>query len=396
MKSLIKVAILSSIITAAAVYVVMEWKPLKSEPGPTPEVSLASSTTSVTGQTAAASTFIVTDDEQNNIDIYQRYSPGVVNITTTTLQYDFFLRPVPTEGGSGSGAILDTNGHVITNFHVIEGAQRLEVTLADKTKHQATVIGADPSNDLAVLKIEPGKNTMVPIPFGNSDGLQVGKKVLAIGNPYGLEGTLTTGIISALGRSIQARNGRVIEGIIQTDAAINPGNSGGPLLNSAGQIIGINTAILSPSDSGNIGIGFAIPVNTVRRITNDLITLGYVRRPYLGVGDRDIITLQDLPGLGQALRLNTDTGLLVVSVRPGSPAERAGLRGATERVIIGNYRVPVGGDVILELQGKAVNTNLQLATEIDRYKPGEKVKLTILRDNQRRDLEITLTEAPRG
>ena len=216
----------------------------------------------------------------------------------------------------------------------------------------------------------PGNSQLVPVPLGASNGLQVGQKVLAIGNPYGLERTLTTGIISSLGRSIQAKNGRVIDDIIQTDAAINPGNSGGPLLNSEGQIIGVNTAILGES---NIGIGFAIPVDTVRRITTDLISLGYVRRPYLGVeSGRQTIAFQEYPGLAQALRINTNGGLMVISVSAGSPAERAGIQGASDAVIIGNYRVPVGGDVILELQGKPVNDALQLASEIDRYKPGDK------------------------
>ena len=395
MKNVIKVAILSSIITAAVVYVTLEWRPLQAIQGQPPEVSWASSTISAPAPPPApAAAVTVTDDEKNNIEVYQRYSAGVVNITTTTLAYDFFLRPIPTEGGSGSGAILDTQGHIVTNFHVIERAQRLEVTLSDKTKHPATVVGTDPNNDLAVLKIDPGSSRLVPIPLGSSQGLQVGQKVLAIGNPFGLERTLTTGIISSLGRSIQSPNGRVIEDIIQTDASINRGNSGGPLLNSDGQIIGINTAILSPSDTGSIGIGFAIPADTVRRITADLTTLGYVRRPFLGI--TSAITLQDLPGLGQALRLNTDTGLLVVSLTEGSPAERAGIRGATERVTIGNYRFPVGGDVIVEFQGKPVNSQQQLATEIDRYKPGDRVKVTILRGGQRREIDITLVEAPRG
>jgi S1-C subfamily serine protease len=392
MKTLVKVAVLTSIITAALVYVVLEWKPLQSEPnGNPPDVSWASSTT----ETAAAPTAAapVTDDERNNIDIYQKYSGGVVNITTTTLAYDFFLRPFP-EVGSGSGSILDTQGHIVTNFHVIDGAERLEVTLADKTKHAATVVGVDPNHDIAVLKINAGSTQLVPVPLGSSKNLQVGQKVLAIGNPYGLDRTLTTGIISSLGRSIQAKNGRVIDEIVQTDAAINPGNSGGPLLNSDGQIIGVNTAILGEA---NIGIGFAVPVDTVRRITGDLISLGYVRRPYLGVeSGRQTIAFQELPGLARALKINTNGGLMVVSVTPNSPAERAGIRGASNAVRIGNYRIPVGGDVIVEFQGKTVDNALELASEIDRYKPGERVRVTVLRDNQRQEIEVALSEAPRS
>src|SRR5262245_19106400 len=255
MKNVIKVALLTSIITAAMVYVILEWRPLRPESSQEPEVSWASTRTSATSAPAAAG---FTNDEKNNIDVYQKYGRGVVNITTTTLEYDFFLRPVPMESGTGSGAIIDTQGHIVTNFHVVRNAQQLEVTLPDKTKHDAKLIGVDPNNDLAVIQINAPKEHYTPIPLGTSAGLQAGKKVLAIGNPYGFfERTLTTGIISSLGRSIQAENGRVIEDIIQTDAAINPGNSGGPLLNSAGEIIGINTAIFSPSDSGgSIGIGF--------------------------------------------------------------------------------------------------------------------------------------------
>src|SRR3989475_930478 len=271
MKNIIKVAFLSSIITAAMVYVVLEWRPLRSETARAPEVSWASS---VASSPAAVPAARLSDEERNNVEVYQKYSQGVVNITTTTVGYDFFLRPVPMESGTGSGAIIDTQGHIVTNFHVIREAERLEVTLPDKTKHIAKVVGSDPNNDLAVIQIDLPRAGLIPIPVGTSKGLQVGQKVLAIGNPYGLERSLTTGIISSLGRSIQAENGRVIEDIIQTDAAINPGNSGGPLLNSQGEIIGINTAIFSPQNGGNIGIGFAIPVDTVKRITKDLITLG--------------------------------------------------------------------------------------------------------------------------
>jgi putative serine protease PepD len=233
---------------------------------------------------------------------------------------------------------------------------------------------------------------MTPIPLGTSGGLLVGQKVLAIGNPYGLERTLTTGIISSLGRSIQAQNGRVIEDIIQTDAAINPGNSGGPLLNSSGEIIGINTAILSPSN-GSVGIGFAIPADTVRRIVGDLISLGYVRRPYLGI--RRSVALADLPGLAERLGINSgDVGLMVLNVQPNSPAERGGVRGASREVIVGNYRVPAGGDVILAVEGRAVNSTQELGGAIDRHKPGDRITITISRGNSRLELPIVLAEAP--
>jgi S1-C subfamily serine protease len=390
MKNLFKVAFLSSVITAALVYVILEWRPLRSELSRPPDVSWASSPVSATTPAAPGG---LSEEERNNIDIYQRYSTGVVNITNTTIGYDFFLRPVPMESGTGSGAVIDDQGHIVTNFHVVRGAETLEVTLADKSKHEAKVVGADANNDLAVIQINVPRGRVTPIPLGTSKGLQVGQKVLAIGNPYGLERTLTTGIISSLGRSIQAENQRIIEDIIQTDAAINPGNSGGPLLNSQGQIIGINTAILSPSNSGSIGIGFAIPADTVRRITADLLTTGYVRHPWLGIAST--INLSDFPGLANALRLNTDRGLMIVDTYQNSPASRAGLRGATDEVRIGRRRLPVGGDVILEFQGKPVNSVQELTSETDKYKAGEKITLSVLRGNRRIDVPITLEEAPR-
>jgi S1-C subfamily serine protease len=391
MKNLIKVAFLSSIITAAMVYVILEWKPLRSELSRPPDVSWASSPVSATMPAAAPGG--LSEEERNNIDVYQRYSTGVVNITTTTIGYDFFLRPVPMESGTGSGAVIDDQGHIVTNFHVVRGAENLEVTLADKSKHEAKVIGADPNNDLAVIQISVPRGRVTPIPLGTSKGLQVGQKVLAIGNPYGLERTLTTGIISSLGRSIQAENQRIIEDIIQTDAAINPGNSGGPLLNSQGQIIGINTAILSPSNSGSIGIGFAIPADTVRRITADLLTTGYVRHPWLGIAST--LNLADYPEIVNRLQLGTNRGLMIVDTYQNSPASRAGLRGATDEVRFGRRRLPVGGDVILEFQGKPINSVQDLLSETDKYKAGDKITLTVLRGNRKIDVPITLEEAPR-
>src|SRR5213593_1891526 len=387
MKNIIKVAFLSSIITAAMVYVILEWRPLRSDLTRSPESTLANTLT------PAALAPNLSDDERNNIEIYQKYSQGVVNISTITVGYDFFFGASPRQSGIGSGAIIDTQGRIVTNYHVISDAERIEVTLPDKTKHVAKVVGTDPNNDLAVIKIDVPRGGVTAIPLGTSKGLQVGQKVLAIGNPYGLDRTLTTGIISSLGRSIQAENGRIIEDIIQTDAAINPGNSGGPLLNSQGQIIGINTAIYSPSNSGSIGIGFAIPADTVRRITGDLLSTGYVRHPWLGVGST--VNLVDFPGLANALRLNTERGLMIIDTYQNSPASRAGLRAATDEVRIGRRRLPVGGDVILEFQGKAINSVQELASEIDRYKAGDKVTVTVLRGNRKIDVPVTLEEAPR-
>jgi S1-C subfamily serine protease len=392
MKNLMKVAFLSSIITAAMVYVILEWRPLRSDLSRPPDVSWASTPIS---STAAGPPGVLSDEERNNVDIYQRYSSGVVNITTSTIGYDFFLRPVPMESGTGSGAVIDDQGHIVTNFHVVRDAETLEVTLPDKSKHEAKVVGADPNNDLAVIQIDvPRGARLTPIPLGTSKGLLVGQKVLAIGNPYGLERTMTSGIISSLGRSIQTENGTIIQDIIQTDAAINPGNSGGPLLNSQGQMIGINTAIYSPAaNAGSVGIGFAIPADTVKRITADLLTTGYVCHPWLGV--ISTVNLADFPGLASVLRISTDRGLMIVDTYPNSPAARAGLRGATDEVRIGRRRLPVGGDIILEFQGKTVNSAQELATEIDRYKAGEKVAVTILRANKKMDIPITLAETPR-
>jgi S1-C subfamily serine protease len=294
----------------------------------------------------------------------------------------------------GSGAIIDPQGHIVTNYHVIRGAEVLEVTLPDKTKHKAKVVGADPNNDLAVIQIDVPRGGVTPIPLGTSKGLQVGQKVLAIGNPFGLDRTMTVGIISALGRSIQAENGMVIDDIIQTDASINHGNSGGPLLNNSGQIIGINAAILSPNDTGNYGIGFAIPADTVRRITAELITTGYVRYPYLGVSR--VMALTDYPGLADALQLNTQGGLMVQTIYPNSPAAKAGIRESTERVRVGFGReMRVGGDVILAIQGKTINTIQDIQNEVAHYKIGERITVTVLRNNRKVDVPVTLEEYPR-
>ena len=391
MRNLLKVAFLSSIITAAMVYVILEWRPLRSELSRPPEVSWASSPVSMTSPAPAIP---LTDDERNNIDVYQKYSVGVVNITSTSVAYDFFFRAVP-QSGMGSGAIIDTQGHIVTNYHVIRDAELLEVTLPNKTKHKAKVVGTDANNDLAVIQIDVPRGGLTPIPLGTSKGLQVGQKVLAIGNPFGLDRTMTTGIISALGRSIQAENGRIIDDIIQTDASINHGNSGGPLLNNQGQIIGINAAIVSPNDTGNYGIGFAIPVDTVRRITDEILKLGYVRHAYLGIDARGLLSLGDNPGLADALDLNTDHGLLVGKVPADGPLAQAGIREGTKRVRVGNYVIQAGGDVILAVNGKDVNSFVELASEVDHHRPGEAITITVLRNNQKADLQVTLHEQPR-
>ena len=390
----LRIGVLTAIITTALVYVVLEWRPLRPEPTQsevvdttTPDVAVAAPGT-VAASTTPLQTTALSPNESNNIEVYRKYSPGVVNITSTILTYDFFLRPIP-ESGSGSGIIADTDGNIVTNYHVIEGARQLEVTLWDQSRYEARVVGSDPNNDIAVIHIDAAGQDLVPIPMGSTEGLQVGQKVLAIGNPFGLQGTLTTGIISSLGRSIQGTNGRVIEGVVQTDAAINPGNSGGPLLNSRGEVIGINTAIVSPSNTGNVGIGFAVPVETVRRVTNDLITYGRVRRVFMGFSGLD---LDRLGGLVEALNLGTESGVLIVGIQPNSPADNDGLMGPERDVRIGNYRIPVGGDVIVGIDGRNVSTVTEVSAILEQHRPGDQITVTVVRDRQPLDVRLTLTE----
>jgi S1-C subfamily serine protease len=392
MKNLFKVAILTSLTTAALVYVLLEWRPL-GDLRSSPIVTWASSSSSSSSSARPlpepkGGNVPISDDELNNIDVYQKTNAGVVNITSKSMVYTLFY-DIP-QSGSGSGVIVDYAGHIVTNHHVIKDAEQLEVTLSDKSTHTARVVGDDPNNDLAVLQINVPKDKLSPIPFGTSKGLQIGQKVLAIGNPYRLDRTLTTGIISSVGRSIPTDNGRIIEGVIQTDAAINPGNSGGPLLNTSGEVIGINSAIVSSANGGNVGIGFAIPVDTVKRIKDDLITLGYVRRPYLGI---EAIQLTDNPGIASLLGIEAK-GLLIFRVVPGSPAAAAGIIAARQG-LVRNYRIPVGGDVITALDSTEVNSSAELGAAIDRHKSGDKVTVTVIRGNQKIKVPITLQEAPR-
>lgn len=327
-------------------------------------------------------------EEEMNIRIYQEVSPGVVNITTTVISYDFFFNPVP-ESGTGSGSIIDKNGHILTNYHVVENAKKLEVTLFNGSKWEAMLVGSDPSNDLAVIKINAPPEILKPIPFGDSSILKVGQKAIAIGNPFGLERTLTVGIISSIGRTLRAVNGRLMRGIIQTDAAVNPGNSGGPLLDSSGRMIGITTAIFSPVGA-NIGIGFAIPVNTAKKIIPQLIQKGRVSRPWLGITGQDIST--DIASL---LKLPS-AGILVARVEKGSPAERAGIKGGRDAVMIGNLRIIVGGDMIVAINGKQIKSMDQVVEEIESMSIGQTVDLTIVRDKRRSVFRVTLAEMPSG
>lgn len=319
------------------------------------------------------------EDERATIELFREASPSVVFITTTQLSRDWFslnVQEIPR--GTGSGFVWDRQGHIVTNYHVIEGANRAQVTLADQSAWDATLVGAAAEKDLAVLHIDAPAEQLPPIPIGRSHGLAVGQKVFAIGDPFGFDQTLTTGIISALGREIQSMARIPIRDVIQTDAAINPGNSGGPLLDSAGRLIGVNTAIFSPSGS-YAGIGFAIPVDTVNWVVPELIANGRLVRPTLGVETASERIVENL-GL---------EGALVLRVVPGSGAESAGIR-PTTRDRFGRIRL---GDLIVAVDGKAVTSGNDLPLLLERRTPGETVTVTVERDDRRLDLEVTLGDA---
>jgi putative serine protease PepD len=336
----------------------------------------------------STNTYSITEDEKNNIAVYEKAADGVVNVTSTAVQMDFFFNPFPTQG-AGSGSIIDSRGHVLTNHHVVASAQKLEVTLADGSKWPAKLIGSDPDNDLAVIKIEAPREKLKVIPMGDSKNLKIGQKVLAIGNPFGFERTLTTGVISSLGRTIRSEVGTLIEDVVQTDAAINPGNSGGPLLNSAGEIIGINSAIISPS-GGNVGIGFAIPVNTAKRVVPELIAKGYVTYPWIGA------TIQSLiPEVAKYLKLKIERGAMIAEVVKGGPADKAGLKGGDQRVQVGNVIMVVGGDIVVKADQHDVKTNDELIRYIREKKPGDTLLLKVQRNGKAMDVKVVLGERPR-
>ncbi len=333
--------------------------------------------------TEAASGEILDSEEQNNISVYRKNIDSVVNITSRAVTFDFFYGLVPQEG-QGSGFIIDKEGHVLTNYHVIAEARQVEVTLHNRKKYRATVVGTDRSHDLAVIQIKGSEFT--PMVLGDSRNLQVGQKVYAIGNPFGLAGTMTRGIISSI-RPVQEPDGMQIDEAIQTDAAINPGNSGGPLLNWHGEVIGINTMIAS-NVGQSAGIGFAIPVNTAKAVLNDLVTLGRVRRPALGVR-----TIPITPELADQMGLAADSGLLIVQVVPGGAADRAGLRGGTERAYLGNIPIMVGGDLIVAIDGQAVQDQQALSQVMNSHRAGDTVRLTIYREKKKVDVNVLLGEA---
>ena len=324
--------------------------------------------------------------EQNNIAVYKRVLPAVVNITSNAVTYDWFWGAVPQQG-QGSGFIVDAHGHILTNFHVIEGGRQVEVTLSNKHKYKAQVVLTDKPHDLALLQIDAPNLT--PAVLSSSQNLQVGQKVYAIGNPFGLSGTMTTGIISAL-RSVRGPEGNLIENAIQTDAAINPGNSGGPLLNSHGEGIGINSLIATnPNEQieQSAGIGFAIPINTAKAVLEDFAHYGRIRRPSLG-----ITSLPIGPDLAQQMGLAADYGVLIQRVLPGGAAERAGLHGGHQQAYLGNTPIYLGGDLIIAIDGTQITSAQDLSQMMDDHKTGDTVTVTFLRGQRKMTVQVKLEE----
>lgn len=326
-------------------------------------------------------------DEQNNIDIYRQANQATVNITSITYRENWFAQIYPEEG-QGSGFLISEDGRILTNNHVVQGRNpEIHVILADKTTYKGKLLGRDERNDLALLQIEPKKK----LPFlrlGDSDAIQVGQKVIAIGNPFGFDGTLTTGVVSALGRTIRV-NEEEREGMIQTDAAINPGNSGGPLMDSRGNVIGINTMIYGTQ--GNIGIGFAMPINRAKAMLDEFESRGRISRPLLGIS---VVYISG--DLAEALQLPKEGGLLVQEVQRNSPAEDGNLRGPRQLVIVGGYRLGVGGDLIIAIDGAPVTDRRSLERAMNRKRAGDNLELTIFRDGRSSKLTIRLGEQPQS
>lgn len=329
---------------------------------------------------------IVSADEKINIDVFEAVHPAVVNIATTTLGMNFWMEIIPQQG-QGSGFFIDNRGFIMTNNHVVANAQNMTVTMADGKKIQATLVGRDPSSDLAVIRISPREVNAVAR-LGDSDSVRPGQKAIAIGNPFGLTHTLTTGIVSALRRSIRTEDGNQMDDLIQTDAAINPGNSGGPLLNSNGEVIGVNTAIFSLS-GGYQGIGFAIPINLAKEVVTQLITSGKVARPWLGISG---ITITG--DIAKGLGLSVHEGVLVVQVIRGGPADQADLRGGNREVAIDGVRFRLGGDIITAINEHRITGMEQLVKQISGMQVGDTLSLHIMRDGHHQEIQALLTERP--
>jgi S1-C subfamily serine protease len=331
----------------------------------------------------------LSNDEVLNVRIYRATSPAVANVLTKATEYDFWMDPVPVEG-AGSGFVIDGKGYILTNFHVVQGAQTIEVVLGDQSRYTAKFIGADQRNDVALLKVEPKGKPLMALSLGDSAALQVGQKVLAIGNPFGFQSTLTTGVVSALGRTVQTSQTTFIDQAIQTDAAINRGNSGGPLINSHGEVIGINSAIYTPSGT-TAGIGFAIPINTAKRIAHDLITDGRVHQAFLGV---ETIPINE--SFAEALGLPAQEGLLVQTTTRGGPAAEAGIRGGDRVAQAGMRRFYVGGDVLTAIDGQKIANRVDVDLMLNKKRPGEEVTITLFRGGKKMDLKVKLGERPQS
>lgn len=355
---------------------------------PTPT---ATQTTVAETPTAVALEQTSNELEEQIEQVYAKISPSVVNITNRSTAYDFFLNAVPQEG-TGSGFFYDNQGHIVTNYHVVEGAQELQVTLADERNLPATLIGADPANDLAVIKVDL-PSTEVPVaPLGDSTKLRIGQFMVAIGNPFGLERTLTVGVVSSLGRVIESPNDQFIGEAIQTDASINPGNSGGPLLNLRGEIVGVNSAILSPSGT-SAGIGFAIPARTVERVVPALIKNGQYLHPTLGVNVFEL-TPQRIRLLERAgMTIGAQNGLLIAQIDPNGPAAHAGLQAGQRSVRIGNVIVPTGGDIITAIDGTPMPSVRDFSVYLEtRTSVGQIVEVTVIRDGQQHTVSVKVGE----
>jgi S1-C subfamily serine protease len=331
-----------------------------------------------------AQTAGLSSDELNNIEIYKKARLATVHITSTVYRRGWFMEVIPSRD-IGSGFVLDDMGHILTNNHVLQGGGKIQVTMENQDSYDARVLVRDRTNDLALIQIQPKKKLSV-LQLGDSEPLQVGQKVLAIGNPFGLEGTLTTGIVSSLGRNIRDEKGIELEGMIQTDAAINPGNSGGPLLDSHGYVIGINTAIYG---SGNMGIGFALPINRAKAMIEDFRNGRSFKRPRMGVAVAYVAG-----DIAEALQLPAEGGLLVQGVERGSKAEASGLRGPRQYVIIGNVEIGVGGDLIMAIDGRPVDRNDAITRALAKKRPGDRLELLIFRNGRTQKLSVVLGEDP--
>lgn len=377
--------------------VMVQWPGMSlSEAAPLAPIEVAATTTSLSGsklvgagaqETITTSTSLLDDplalayaEEQLFIGLYERVSPSVVYIAITTGSLS--------GSGSGSGFMWDTEGHIVTNNHVVESARRIEVTFADGTTVEAKLVGADADNDLAVIKVDVPVSRLHPVELGDSDALRVGQQAIAIGNPFGFEQTMTTGIVSGLGRVVRQQSGFSLPQLIQTDAAINPGNSGGPLLDSHGRVIGVTTLIYSNSGT-NAGVGFAVPVNTVKRVVPSLIGTGSYADPWLGIQGTSITSQ-----LTEALGLPVEQGVLVQTVVQGGPAAKAGLRGGNQQVSFEGALLATDGDIIVAIDGVSVQDMDDLVVYLADKSVGQRVTLTVLRDGAKRSVKVTLGERP--